>query len=119
MPAPRMRDISISRANPAILLTRVSPPIVPVDLIRFMRLPAAPASGFGRCVGRRRLARAIAAFASLAGLRLELRDISAGEIDRVEQERREAGVGHRVSDDLASEWEDQPRRFDQKEWRKG
>src|SRR4051812_47175449 len=99
MPAPRMRDISISRANPAIRLTKVSPPIVPVDLIRFMRLPAAPASGLRRCVRRRRLARAIAAFASLPGLRLKLCDISAGKVDRVEQERREAGVGHRVGDD--------------------
>ena len=41
------RDISISRAKPAMRLTMVSPPIVPVDLSRFMRWPRA-ASGFGR-----------------------------------------------------------------------
>src|ERR1700754_2925438 len=90
--APITRDISISRAKPAIRLTSVSPPMVPVALCRFMRSPAARGSGLRRNFGRRLLAPAVAFLA----LRLELREVSCREVDRIEQERREAGVGHGV-----------------------
>src|SRR5437762_2170803 len=117
MPAPRMRDISISRAKPAMRLTSVSPPMVPVALWRFMRCSAGEASRFRRCVGRRWFARTVA-FAALLLRRFELRDIGAREIDRIEQERWETGIGDRVCDDLTGEREDEARRFDQQEWGK-
>ena len=50
-------------------------------------------------------------------LPLDLRHISGGEVDRVEQDRREAEVLDRVGDDLAREREQQARRFDQQERR--
>ena len=95
-------------------LTIVSPPIVPVDLKRF--------------IGSGRLARASAFGASspsaadrFAPARLlracELRDVGGGEVDRIEQQRREAGVGDGFGDDLPGEREDQARRFDQQERR--
>src|SRR5438034_9047041 len=107
MPAPRMRDISISRANPAMRLTMVRPPIVPVALWRFMA-SAARASGFRWRFGRRLLAAAVAALNAL--LRLHLRDIGAGKVDRVEQEWREAAGADPVGDDLAGRREGQARR---------
>src|SRR6187551_1522241 len=109
MPAPRMRDISISRAKPAIRLTMVSPPIVPVDLTRFIGLPS-----LFRLVGSG-LARAFARFVRLvlarraAGLRLfallplHLRKVSSSEVDRLQEEGREAHVLDRLANDLARE----------------
>ena len=47
----------------------------------------------------------------------QLRHIGGGEVDRVEQQRREAGVLRRIGDDLAGEREQQARRFDQQERR--
>ena len=41
--------------------------------------------------------------------------VERDEIDRVEQQRREAAVAHRVGDDLAREREQQPRAFDHHE----
>src|SRR4051812_49435090 len=106
MPAPRIRAISISRAKPAIRLTIVSPPIVPVALWRFMRLGSAPASSVRPGVGGSRLARTVALATLLFLLScLELGNIGSGEIDRVEQKRRKAGVGHGIGDDLPSERE--------------
>ena len=51
----------------------------------------------------------------LAGF--DLRHVGAGEIDRVEQHRREAEVLDRFGDDLAREREQQARGFDQHERR--
>src|SRR6185295_9039088 len=99
MPAPRMRDINISRAKPAIRLTMVSPPIVPVALRRFIGAPP-PASCLTSAVGRR-FRRSfdgrgpfLAAAALLGGL--DLGHVGGREIDRIEQQRREAGAGHRL-----------------------
>src|SRR5438128_3156531 len=108
MPAPRMRDISISRAKPAIRLTIVSPPIVPVALWRFISRSAAPASGVRGSFGRRRLARAVVPATLLLLKCLQLREIRAGEVDRIEQQRREAGVRDRLRHDLPRERKDQP-----------
>jgi hypothetical protein len=48
---------------------------------------------------------------------LKLREIGGGKVDRVEQQRGEAGVRDRVGDHLAREGEEQPRSFDQQERR--
>src|SRR5207302_1504362 len=74
-----------------------------------------PASGFGRRFRWRLLAAAVAAVSPFAALRLHLLDIGSGEIDRIEQERREAAAADGVRDDLAREGKDQPWRLDQKE----
>src|SRR4051812_34802411 len=110
-----MRDISISRAKPAIRLTIVSPPIVPVDLMRFMKPPRRAASGFG---GRRLASARAARFAGPLLLGLSLSEVGSGKVDRIEQQRREAEVRHRFGNDLAGEWEEEPGRFDQEERRK-
>src|SRR5205085_7450996 len=107
-----MRDISISRAKPAIRLTMVSPPIVPVAFRRFIwRAPPVPAFGKSGLAGD--LAdRAAARLRLLLGKLLE---VEAAEIDRLEQQRREAAVLHRLRHDLAGEREKQARRFRQEE----
>src|SRR3982750_2139769 len=93
MPAPSTRDISISRAKPATRLTIVSPPMVNVDLWRFIARPDGCGSGFPR--GLLFAAARAACLAPFALLRcLELRKIRAGEIDRVEHQRRGAGIWH-------------------------
>ena len=102
-------------------LTRVSPPIVPGRLDEVHRLAAARAVEVRRRrrlrpASRRSPSPAIAA-SRLLLLRLELRHIGRAEIDRVEQQRREAGVLDRVGDDLAGEREQQARRLDQQERR--
>src|SRR5207253_936066 len=76
--APMMRDISISRAKPAIRLTMVSPPIVPVAFRRFIwRAPPVPAFGKSGLAGD--LAdRAAARLRLLLGKLLE---VEAAEID--------------------------------------
>src|SRR5438067_11872724 len=116
MPAPRMRDISISRAKPAIRLTIVSPPIVPVDLRRFMGAgPGWSASGFAR----RRFASAIVTtHRSLLLGGFDLGHVGRGKVDRIEHQWREAGARHRLRNHLAGEREEQPRRLDQEERRK-
>ncbi len=71
-----IRDISISRAKPAIRLTRVRPPIVPVALTRFM--------GLGRefsGVADRRFA--FAAWLTLRLLGFHLSHIRGAEVDWV------------------------------------
>src|SRR4051812_8851090 len=107
-----MRDISISRAKPATRLTIVSPPIVPVALIRFMGLclprPRLWGSAFVRGL-RLGFRRGGLAFPRTLLPRLELRDIGRGEVDRIEQQRREASVGDGIGDDLPREREQQPR----------
>src|SRR3954453_341250 len=99
-----MRDISISRAKPAIRLTMVSPPMVSVDLWRLIRWTGAISgrSGVGRRLGRALAGRRRDPRLLLRLLRLlELGDIGRCEIDRIEQQRREAGVGHRLGHNLA------------------
>ena len=94
--APITRLISISRAKPAIRLTSVSPPIVPVALIRF--IPAR--SGSAGSVSARPVGSAARSApgsarrrrSCLLGLGLQPAPCRRAEIDRVEQQRREAGV---------------------------
>ena len=69
-------------------------------------------------VADRRLAVAAAAAAfAPAAAASSLRHIGGAEIDRVEQQRREAEVLDGFGDDLAGEREQQARRFDQQERR--
>src|SRR5215213_5209118 len=106
--APMTRDISISRAKPATRLTRVRPPIVPVDLMRFVGAPDARASGVA-------WARGMVAAALDASLLLHLRHVRRREVDRVEEQRREAAVADCFGDDLAGKREKKARGLDQKE----
>src|SRR5437868_3125872 len=105
-----MRDISISRAKPATRLTRVSPPMVPVALNRFIaRLGPGARSRFRAGVRKCLAAAGAVAVGTLRLLGLELLHIGRTEVDRVEQQRREAGVGHGVGDDLPGEGKGQAR----------
>src|SRR5688572_33423858 len=88
--APITRAKIISRTKPRIRLTSVSPPIVPPALSRFMRL--APRLLFGRrgLASGGELALGLAAAGRLGGL--DLLHEGRAEVDRLEQQRREAGV---------------------------
>src|SRR3546814_12654209 len=86
-PGPRTRARIMSRAKPAMRLTMVRPPIVPVALIRLIAPRARPGSGSGLADEFRGLA---------AGrFRLELGralQVKRSEIDRTEHERPEAAT---------------------------
>ena len=85
---------SMSRARPSTRLTSVSPPTDPKARVKFMCLPPKVRGGSG-------LARAFAASFSgrlelarsgllLSLLRLQLGHIGRGEVNRIEEQRREA-----------------------------
>src|SRR5688572_18820675 len=106
--APSTREKIISRAIPAILLTRVSPPIVPTFLMRLI------------CAASDRLESGVAGGGSAAGsfpdgslllLSGKLLHVKTVEIDRIQHQRREARVAHGIGDHAAGEREQQPRRF--------
>ncbi len=107
----------MSRARPSTRLASVSPPTDPSERVRFMcscppkasEVRPRPAFAAGSPAGGTRPA------GLLALLRLQLRHIGRGEIDRIEEQRREAGVRHRLGDDLAREGEEQARRLDEQE----
>src|SRR5438874_4853587 len=96
-------------------LTNVSPPTDPSERARFIRFAPRPASGVGRSFRRRLFASAVAPLDALRLLPRHLLEIGPGEIDWIEQERRESAVADRFGDNLAREREDQPRRLDQQE----
>src|SRR6476469_7478501 len=105
----------MSRTSPSTRLATVSPPTDPSERARFIRFAPRPASGVGWSFRRRLFASAVAPLDAWRLLRLHLLEIGSGEIDRIEQERREATAADRFGDDLAREREDQPRRLDQQE----
>jgi hypothetical protein len=86
-----------------------------------LRPPGRRRSGFAGAFPRRFVGgRGRALFAALLLLltsRLHLRHVGRAEVDRLEQERREAHVLDRLADDLSSEREQQPRRFYQEKRR--
>src|SRR5690606_38147831 len=106
--APSTREKIISRAIPAILLTRVSPPIVPTFLMRLI------------CAASDRLESGVAGGGSAAGsfpdgslllLSGKLLHVKTVEIDRIEHQRGKARIAHGVGDHAPGEGEQQPRRF--------
>jgi hypothetical protein len=103
--APSTRAPIISRAKPSTRLTMVSPPIVPVALRRFTRSVAA-AGPVPRPAGRGQAPDRRASLPPPAGplrlLRPRPAHVERGEVDRIEHQRREAGVLRRVGDDLAA-----------------
>src|SRR3546814_66297 len=110
VPGPRTRARIMSRAKPAMRLTMVRPPIVPVALIRLIAPRARPGSGSGLADDFRGLA---------AGrFRLELGralHVKRSEIDRIEPERREAAILNGAVDNLAGEGKKEPGRFGEQE----
>src|SRR3546814_1779321 len=106
VPGPRTRARIMSRAKPAMRLTMVRPPIVPVALIRLIAPRARPGSGSGLADDFRGLA---------AGrFRLELGralHVKRSEIDRIEPERREAAILNGAVDNLAGAGNKEPGRF--------
>src|SRR5437763_5816742 len=94
---------SMSRTKPSTRLPKVSPPTDPSERARFIRFAPRPASGVGRSFRRRFFASAVGPLDALRLLCLRLLEIGSGEIDRVEQERRESAVADPFGDDLARE----------------
>src|SRR6185437_1327555 len=77
---------------------------------------SAESSAFARLLpgGFGRLRRATLS-ALLPLLRLELGHVSGGKVDRVEEERREAGARHGFGNDLPGKGKDGPRCLDEEE----
>src|SRR5690348_4258581 len=108
---------SMSRASPSTRLASVNPPTDPSERARFMRFFSPASCGKSAlCRLFRRLCAAVPAHhAGLLLRRLDLSHVSGGEVDRIEQQRREAHARHGVGDDLAGKREEEPRRLDQQE----